>query len=46
MGQASRLAGMDRLGFQRLLASRRIPVHYDVGEFEEDLQTLAELRRP
>jgi predicted HTH domain antitoxin len=45
MGQASRLAGMDRLRFQQLLASRQIPVHYDVAEFEEDLKTLAGLGR-
>jgi len=40
LGQASRLAGMSRLQLQYLLASRQIPVHYDVPEFEEDLQTL------
>lgn len=40
LGQASRLAGMGRLQFQHLLASRRIPVHYDVAEFEEDLEIL------
>jgi len=43
LGQASRLAGMSRLQFQHLLASRQIPVHYDVAEFEEDLRTLGEL---
>ncbi|HEY65905.1 MAG TPA: UPF0175 family protein [Caldilineae bacterium] len=43
--QASRFAGMSRLQFQHLLASRQIPVHYDVEEFEEDLRTLRELRR-
>lgn len=43
LGQASRLAGMSRLQFQHILASRQIPVHYDVAEFEEDLKTLKEL---
>jgi predicted HTH domain antitoxin len=43
LGQASRLAGMSRLQFRHLLASRQIPVHYDVAEFEEDLRTLGEL---
>ena len=38
--QASRLAGMSRLRFQHLLASRQIPLHYGVDEFEADLQTL------
>jgi len=46
LGQASRLAGMTQPQFQHLLASRQIPVHYDVAEFEEDLKTLQELRRP
>jgi predicted HTH domain antitoxin len=45
LGQASRLAGMARLEFQHLLASRRIPMHYDVAEFEQDLRTLGELGR-
>ena len=46
LGQASRLAAMDRLEFQHLLASRRIPVHYDVADFEQDIGTLRELGRP
>ncbi len=45
LGQASRLAGMSQLQFQHLLASRQIPIHYDVAEFEEDLKTLQELKR-
>ena len=45
LGQASRLAGMTRSQFQHMLASRQISVHYDVSEFEEDLETLRELGR-
>lgn len=45
LGQASRLAGLTRIQFQRLLASRQIPIHYDVAEFDEDLQTLRTLGR-
>jgi predicted HTH domain antitoxin len=30
---------------QHLLASRQIPVHYDVTDFEEDLDTLQRLGR-
>jgi predicted HTH domain antitoxin len=45
LGQASRLSGLGRLAFQRLLASRQIPVHYDIKEYEEDLNTLRELGR-
>jgi predicted HTH domain antitoxin len=45
LAQASRLAGMDRLELQHLLASRGIPVHYGVQELEEDLDTLRSLGR-
>lgn len=45
MGKACRLAAMDRIEFQRLLADRKIPVHYNVAEFESDLETLKELGR-
>ena len=44
LAQASRLAGMDRMQFQHLLASRRIPINYDVKDFEEDLKNLRKLR--
>lgn len=37
---ASRLAGRDQLSFQRLLAHRQIPVHYDVAEFAIDVATV------
>ena len=45
LAQASRLAGMDRMTFQHLLASRQISLHYDVPELEADLQTLRDLGR-
>jgi predicted HTH domain antitoxin len=45
LGQASQFAEMSQLHFQHLLASRQIPVHYDVAEFEQDLGTLRKLRR-
>lgn len=38
LGQASQFAGLSQFGFQRLLASRHIPIHYDVDEFEGDLK--------
>jgi len=43
LGQASQFAGMSQLAFQRLLASRHIPVHYDVQEFNDDLDTIRHL---
>ncbi len=45
LGQASKLAETSRLQFQHLLASRQVPVHYDIEEFKEDLETLKELGR-
>ena len=34
LAQAATLAQMPRVQFQHLLASRQIPVHYDVAEFD------------
>jgi predicted HTH domain antitoxin len=45
LGQASKLAQITQLQFQQLLASRQIPVHYDVAEFEADLRTLRDVGR-
>jgi len=45
LGQASQFAGMSQLQFQHLLASRQIPIHYDIAEFEADLKTLRETGR-
>lgn len=45
LGQASLLAEMSQLAFQHVLASRNIPVHYDVDDFEADLATLKDLGR-
>ncbi len=45
LAQAARFAGQDLGRFQHLLASRDITLHYDVPEFEADLQTLREIGR-
>jgi predicted HTH domain antitoxin len=45
LGKASRLAEMDIQRFMHLLASRGIPIHYDVSEYEEDRATLRRLGR-
>lgn len=45
LAQASRLAGMRRVEFQRLLASRRIPIHYDAKDLKEDIRNLEKLGR-
>lgn len=45
LAQASRFAAMNRIAFQHLLASRQIPVHYDVEDFEQDIKSLQEMGR-
>lgn len=45
LAQASRFAGMHRVAFQHILVSRQIPVHYDIGDFEQDIENLRELGR-
>ncbi|MEM6592164.1 MAG: UPF0175 family protein [Cyanobacteria bacterium P01_C01_bin.73] len=45
LAQASRFAGMHRVAFQHLLASRQIPVHYDTVDFEQDIQNLRKTGR-
>lgn len=42
LGKASELIGVHRMQFQKLLADRGLCVHYDVGEFAEDLRILKE----
>lgn len=41
--QAADLAGVNRIQFQHLLAARMIPVHYDIGDLEDDLRNLKSL---
>lgn len=45
MGQAARLAGMNRIRFQFLLGSREIPVNYNEKAFQEDLDTIHRLTK-
>jgi predicted HTH domain antitoxin len=45
LAQASRFAGINRIAFQHLLASREIPVHYDVEDFDQDIKNLREMGR-
>jgi len=42
LAQASRFAQMNQLEFQKLLASRQIPLHYDIAELREDFKSLTE----
>ena len=38
LGQASILAGVPQLDFQRLLAGRKIAIHYDAEAMDQDLE--------
>jgi len=40
LGTASQFADMNQLEFQRILGSRKIPIHYGIEEFRQDLRTL------
>ena len=43
LGQAAALAGTAQLDFQRLLASRQIPLHYGIEAMEQDLERVKSL---
>ncbi len=43
IGKARQLAGMSLWQFRQVLAARRIPPHYDIEEFNEDIETLHRL---
>lgn len=45
IGKAKSLAGMSLWEFQNLLASRKIPIHYGIKEYKEDVNTLRRLKR-
>lgn len=40
LGKAAELLNMSQISFQHLLASRDICIHYDVAEFQEDIEYL------
>jgi predicted HTH domain antitoxin len=45
LGQAALLAGLPQLDFQRLLASRNIPLHYGIEAMELDLERAKRIAR-
>lgn len=45
LGQAAHLAELGQSDFQRLLASRRIPIHYGIEELDHDLRTISRAPR-
>lgn len=40
LGQAAEIAGVSQTEMMRELARRKIPQHYDLDEFEKDLETV------
>jgi len=40
LSRASKIAGIDIMNFQKLLADRNICVHYDVEDLEQDVEHL------
>ncbi|NJM49283.1 MAG: UPF0175 family protein [Alkalinema sp. RU_4_3] len=40
LSRASKIAGIDLMEFQKLISDRGICVHYDIEEFEQDVQHL------
>lgn len=45
MGQAKDLAELDQLAFQKSLTERKVDIHYDWEDVEEDLKNLRLLNR-
>ena len=43
LGKAAEFAGMYQFDMQKILAERKIPMHYDVEDFMEDVRTLQEI---
>ena len=44
MGQAAKLAELSQYQFQWILAGRDIPIHYDLEDYNEDLETINTLK--
>lgn len=45
LGQAAKVARLHKLMFQKELAKRKIPIHYDVVDFERDMEQIKQLKR-
>lgn len=45
IGKAHELAGLTLWDFRQILGSRRIPPHFDVEDFRQDLETIRSLDR-
>ncbi|MCY7411332.1 MAG: UPF0175 family protein [Chitinophagales bacterium] len=44
LARASDLAQIHQIEFQQELAKRKIPIHYDLQDFEKDMITISEMK--
>ncbi len=44
LGQASEFCNLSQFEFQNILGDRKIPINYDVEEFERDLKTIDSIK--
>lgn len=45
LGRAAEIAGVPQMQFQRELAARKVPLHYDHADLAVDLQAVRELTK-
>ena len=43
LGQGARLASLNQSQFLKELGKRKIPIHYDIDEFNKDIETLSKI---
>ena len=43
LGKAAEIAGVSKWEMMEILASKNIPIHYDVEDLEKDIKTLEEI---
>ncbi|MBA7708512.1 hypothetical protein ES703_117414 [subsurface metagenome] len=44
LGQAARVASLSQTQFLKELGKRKIPIHYDIEDFNKDLETIEKLK--
>ncbi|HRG48377.1 MAG TPA: UPF0175 family protein [Leptospiraceae bacterium] len=45
LARAAKLAGMNRIEFQKALTTRQIPIHYSLSDLENDLNTIEQIHK-
>ena len=44
LGKAAKLCGLHQFQFQKILATRKIPIHYDIEDLKQDLIHLQKIK--